>query len=425
MAPKQTRANGGIIFLTQTIYKSKNIMAKTISVKKLKLVVRAVDTGKTQKPSKLMASAGARKKTAIKKTAIKKPARPQKTLAVENFWQDSDLGAGLETSTIMADVIAKPPSPKSSGSNKKAFFQGGMTKIIALIVIIVICILAIDIYGIYKLNWRGAFSYGVAKTFFLPAGRVDGHSIGLADYLDNVKILATAVTKDREGIDMAVINDKQGLNDRIFNLLISNQLVEKELKRYNQNITGKDLDAQMQTLIEQMNGASSAKTTIKDLYGLSMEQFKTKILKPLMAREVLQKLIVHDTSLPINQEAKKQADEVFKMAKEDGVDFKILANQYTQDEAGINIGGDMGWIIRGQVDPELENIIFSLQPNTVYGQVIENSTGYHIVKVEEKMLDKETGKESVKARQILIKVNVDEYIKSLMDKVSIKKFVRL
>lgn len=389
------------------------------SISKKSLPVEEVASDPILKKLQKRATVRVPKKPAIKKVLpIKKDVQPKK---VEVLLPISESGpfVPVEMEEFKDEKELKITAPNSDVG------RGVMVKLIIAIVIAALFVLAADIFGMYKLEWRDGFSHGVARVLRLPAGTVDGRTIKLADYLDNVKILEVAVAQDREGIDTAILNDKQGLNDRIFNLITANLLVDEELDRYNKKITDQELDAQMENLIIQMNGQDTAKATIRDLYNLSIDQFKNKILKPLMAQETLQQLIIQDDSLVINQEAKKKADDVLKLAIRPEVDFKTLANQSTEDEAGINIGGDLGWIIRGEADPELEAILFSLQPNSVYGQVIKNKTGYHIIKVEEKMNDRETGKESVKARQILIKVDVNQYIKSLMDKVAIKKFVKI
>ncbi|MGB9641929.1 MAG: peptidylprolyl isomerase [Candidatus Ratteibacteria bacterium] len=47
-------------------------------------------------------------------------------------------------------------------------------------------------------------------------------------------------------------------------------------------------------------------------------------------------------------------------------------------------GGDLGMISRGQLMPELEEILFSMKPNQVLEKVIRTDQGYHIIKIGEK-----------------------------------------
>jgi peptidyl-prolyl cis-trans isomerase SurA len=45
-----------------------------------------------------------------------------------------------------------------------------------------------------------------------------------------------------------------------------------------------------------------------------------------------------------------------------GEDFASLAIEYSDDEETAPVGGDMGWVMRGQFPPEIGNIIFGLEP---------------------------------------------------------------
>jgi peptidyl-prolyl cis-trans isomerase D len=77
---------------------------------------------------------------------------------------------------------------------------------------------------------------------------------------------------------------------------------------------------------------------------------------------------------------RKQAEQVDQQAKSGG-NFAALAKKYSQDDATLDKGGDLGWITRGQMLPAVENVAFSLQPGQV-SNVIETPYGLEILKVE-------------------------------------------
>jgi peptidyl-prolyl cis-trans isomerase C len=62
--------------------------------------------------------------------------------------------------------------------------------------------------------------------------------------------------------------------------------------------------------------------------------------------------------------------------------FKQLARQYSEDSSGEN-GGDLGWLIKGQLDPDFEAAAWSLKPGIPSG-IVESKFGYHLILVEEK-----------------------------------------
>ena len=79
----------------------------------------------------------------------------------------------------------------------------------------------------------------------------------------------------------------------------------------------------------------------------------------------------------------KKAQDVLVQIKA-GKNFADLARQDSEDSSASN-GGDTGWIQRGQMEKQLEDVAFSLSPGQVSG-VIKTDYGIEIIKV----LDKQT-----------------------------------
>ena len=299
-------------------------------------------------------------------------------------------------------------------------------KMVGFIILVLIMLIAIDLFGLYRLGWKDGLSFTVAKAMSLPAGMVDNNVIKMADYLDDVKILQLAVAQKREGVtdDLASLVKDNKFSDKIFNRLAAIAVIDGQLKKYKLNVSDDNITSAITNLINQAGGRSQTETIIQNLYGLNLSQFGEKILKPLIARDMLQEAIVKDESLEINKNAKAKAQDILQKALQPGADFGSLAHQYTEDEAGINTNGDLGWIKQGELSPEIDKILFAMSSSTVYNQLIANKLGYHIIKVEEISKNPDDGKVTIKAKQILIKVDIDQYIKSLLDKAKIKKFVK-
>jgi peptidyl-prolyl cis-trans isomerase D len=66
-----------------------------------------------------------------------------------------------------------------------------------------------------------------------------------------------------------------------------------------------------------------------------------------------------------------------------GGDFAALAKQYSEDTGNKDKGGDLGWVVHGQMVPNFEQATFALQPGEV-SDVIKTEYGYHIIKVHER-----------------------------------------
>ena len=76
---------------------------------------------------------------------------------------------------------------------------------------------------------------------------------------------------------------------------------------------------------------------------------------------------------------KSKADDVLKQVKSGG-DFAELAKKYSDDKASAEKGGDLDWVVKGQMVPEFESAAFSLKPGETSG-IVTSQFGYHIVQV--------------------------------------------
>ncbi|RPJ43060.1 MAG: hypothetical protein EHM19_09405 [Candidatus Latescibacterota bacterium] len=74
-----------------------------------------------------------------------------------------------------------------------------------------------------------------------------------------------------------------------------------------------------------------------------------------------------------------EAEEIAKRLRA-GEDFAALAAQHSVDKRTSSSGGEIGEIRRGQVDPAIDRVIFSLQPGEI-SEPVKGSLGYHILKV--------------------------------------------
>ena len=68
-----------------------------------------------------------------------------------------------------------------------------------------------------------------------------------------------------------------------------------------------------------------------------------------------------------------------------GIDFKQLAKEFSEDLSTKETGGEL-LLVRGASLPEVEKVIFTMQPNQVV--LVESEVGYHVVKVMERKAEK-------------------------------------
>jgi hypothetical protein len=308
---------------------------------------------------------------------------------------------------------------KSSGIGRDIL--GLFIKIAVLLVVVFALLLSFDILGIYRLEFNDAVSLEVSRVLNLPAGKVDGQTIGAYQYLKDLKVLRSMVLNEREGF--VNYSKEKNVNDVVFYGLVANVLVDKQLASYGKQVSQSDLDNQIENLFQQAGGRIPAENIIQDLYNLNLQQFKDKVLRPLLGRELLQQAIVTDENLKINQEAKSRAEEVMLMAQK-GANFSELVMTYSDDEATLNIGGELGWVVKGQLDPRWEEAIMETPANSIVPELIKSDFGYHIIRVGERVASEEATTENVRISHILISINIDDYIKNLIDQVEVVRYIK-
>jgi peptidyl-prolyl cis-trans isomerase SurA len=102
-----------------------------------------------------------------------------------------------------------------------------------------------------------------------------------------------------------------------------------------------------------------------------------------------------------------QADEALRNAQRIleqvrvGTPFAVMAQQFSQSASAAN-GGDLGWVLPGQLDPALEAVIARLQPGRVVDQPVRTASGWHILA----LLDRRTFGATTSGNPAEIRVNV-------------------
>lgn len=299
---------------------------------------------------------------------------------------------------------------KTKESHPKKFFLGLGVGLLAIIFLMII-ILG---FGIYYFKWEGRLISGVVKVIPYPIAFVNNQPIRFSEYQDDMATLQNFI-KLQGG------EEASGLERKVLDRLIQNEVANQLARKYNIKIAESDLDAEIQKIIEQEGTKEKVEEILKQQYDWGIEKFKDKVLRPFLLQEKLQAAIIGDEEL--NKKEKERAEEVLRKVKSGEKSFEELAKEYGEDGTASE-GGDLGFFGRGEMVKEFEDAAFSLGKGEVSGLVL-TKYGYHIIKVEDIKKDDNGETEKVQARHILVRVrSFDEILEEKIKESKIWELIK-
>ena len=306
--------------------------------------------------------------------------------------------------------------PKSAKKLSKFKIPGGKTILLIVAAIVLTFLVTVGVL-VYGLKNESAFVKNVSRVVPYPAAVADWRFVGVYSYIDQIDMLKNYY-REYKGTDFNSDDGKTLLAEirtEVTDRLIEDQLVAKEAKRLNINISNDDLNNEFNQLVTANGGEEEFASILNKYYKLTMDEFKTKIYKTQMLREKLAEAINSDQA--VLDAAKAQADEVYAKTQAANADFAALAKEYSQDTASAASGGDLGYFKKGTMVTEFEDIAFGLKEGQI-SQPVKTVYGYHIIKVIDVKGDE------IKASHILIKIrDYNEWLEQKMNDLEAKKYL--
>lgn len=218
----------------------------------------------------------------------------------------------------------------------------------------------------------------------------------------------------------------KGLQEKALDALIDKTLLYNYALSKKIKVTNSEVDEVMTNLVAAYSSKKDLESDIKKL-GFTKESFreavrKDEILKKLYKKEIeanlsdaelkkyydenmykfkepekLRVRLIYVKNDPKvadgKQKAKKKIEEAHAMLKK-GESFAYVAQTYSSDASRV-MGGDMGYLHKGMLDPTVEERALSMDVGAI-SEIIEKDVGFFIVKVEEKTAANQLSFEKVK-----------------------------
>ncbi len=226
----------------------------------------------------------------------------------------------------------------------------------------------------------------------------DGVSVSPAEIQDQFKYVNDKVKLDYvlikpEDLEAKITPDENEIKSYYETNKSKFQIPEKRIVRYG-----------LLDLAQLRQNTPVTDDELKVVYQQNIEQYQ--VPNRVHAEHILL-MTVGKTDAEV-AEVKKKAEDVLAQTKKKGANFEELAKKYSEDPGTKTKGGDLGWVVHGQMVPEFEKATFSLNKGET-SDLIKTQYGFHIIKV----LDKETAhtkpfdevKDSLRPNYLLNKVD--------------------
>lgn len=262
-------------------------------------------------------------------------------------------------------------------------------------------------YGIYHYNWDGPVVQAITKVLPYSAMKVNRYNYSYHDYVADMAALKSFVA---DNPDVTISEDEMKLSS--LQTALDSLLLEEVAARYDIQITDEEYDDTLNMFlgVEEATEEDIAnfEEWLEETYGWDLDTYKEKVARLLILSDKVSAKLVLDTNIDTNRYAKETLEDVLAQLN-DGADFATLAQTYSEDGSAAD-GGNLGWFTANDMVTEFVEKVESMEVGA-YSDVFTTQYGYHIVKLNDKRVNEETGETEYDASHIIILgTSLDDYL---------------
>ena len=214
------------------------------------------------------------------------------------------------------------------------------------------------------------------------AARVNGQPIRLADY-------QAELARCRAAIQGAETSPPDPCPAQALQTLVDRALILQASQEAGLTVSEAQVEAEVQATIQAVGGEGRFAAWL-EANGWTSATFRDALRTELLAQALMEHIAgpspsraeqVHARHILVATEAEAR-DLLASLAN--GADFAALAQAHSLDVTTRAQGGDLGWVVRGQLlATPVEEAAFALPPGQI-SAIVRSSLGYHIVQVLER-----------------------------------------
>ncbi|MCX6784545.1 MAG: peptidylprolyl isomerase [Candidatus Komeilibacteria bacterium] len=263
-------------------------------------------------------------------------------------------------------------------------------KILTGLAFLIIILIVISL-GLYWGNWQGRLWASLGQIMPFPATIVNGQMIKLNEVFAQQKMLEKIATLSPQ------VKLKNSITALALQRAVENKILEQIAKKFQLQVSDDEVAKYMGSLVANFGSPLAIEDLVKKEYDWDLKTYVDNFVRPTILNE---KLSTYWENISPNKEAYQKIQELATKLKAKPEQFQILANQYNQDETA-SVKGEIGWLSYGDLLPELQKIVITLEPGQI-SPIITSNQGYHLLKIGQKTTD-DQGREVWQAYQIFFK----------------------
>ncbi|MBI4051118.1 MAG: peptidylprolyl isomerase [Elusimicrobia bacterium] len=226
------------------------------------------------------------------------------------------------------------------------------------------------------------------------------------------------------------------------NQMIDEKLIQQEIKRLGIKPNAKEVEERLSRIRQQFKDAATFEQQLKTA-GTSLEIVKNQISLEVTRDTLIKKLAkieVNESELKdffeqnkdklgspesvhlrhILVKTEQEANDLL-IAVRAGADFGKLAQQKSLDEASRPRGGDMGFVTKGMLQPNIEKVVFDLKPGETTSPM-PSAVGFHLLQMVEKRPNQPAQLSKIKGdiRQALLTNKISQALPNVLQQLRAK-----